>query len=366
MRPVVDRVWTVSVIAVCLLAPCCAKTETPKIKKVTAPVVATRPMIALSAKAFDFGKVPEGTVVEHTFEFSNEGDGELMVEVARTSCDCLTAGLSESHVLPGKNGYVKATFKTAGRPGMVNQKIYLTTDDSDNRRVSLTLQGEIVGDISVTPTAIWLGEVKRGEKVSRDLSIAVNAPEKVKLTSVTIDDKRFKLERKNENLKNTIEYQLLFSAGKAVEPVTADIAIGAEGAETPLRRIPVRGEVIGDLRYPKIVQFFNTGGQYPPVEVTVSSRSNKSFKITKVEDPDKLLKLQVLTASGPNAKIRAEIADSNPAHRPPSPGYRLIVSTTDKVEPKIIIAYVVSWNGPAPGRNIRRPPPATRDKSAAP
>jgi hypothetical protein len=263
-----------------------------------------------------------------------------------------------NRVAPRATAYLNVTFNSAGQGGPVNQRIYLTSNDPETRTLVLSVEGEVIADIAVSPRSIWLGEVKRGEKALGNFSIAINAPEKVKLKAVTVGDKRLKVVRKKESLgaANSYEYEIELTAGKKVEIIATEVAITVEGSDLPVLRMPVRAEVIGNLQYPKIIQFFNTGGHFSPVEMPITSRSSKPFKILKLEAPDKFLKLTIVEAKGPNAKIRAQIADPDPSHRPrTAPLYNFVVYTDDKLEPKITIVYAVSWNGPAPGQNIRRP-----------
>jgi hypothetical protein len=347
-----------SAIAVCLLAPGCAKSQKPETEQVTAAVAEAKPKIAVADKEFDFGQVREGATVEHVFQIVNEGDGELLIEQARSSCGCLATVLGASRIPPGGKGEIKTSLKTAGRPGRVNQKIHVISNDPINRSQSLTIEGEVIADIAVTPSTLWLGEVKRGDKAIADFFVVVNEPDRVKITSVTVEDKRFKVRRKSESTDRNIQYELQFSAGSKIETVSAQVLVNSEGSGVPAVRLPVRAEVIGDLRYPKMIQFFNTGGHFAPVQLVVSSRSNKRFKIKKAEDPDKVLKLTIVEANGPNAQIRAEVADQKSIHGPSSPRSRAVVYTDDKNEPKLEILYLI-YKGPAPGQNVRRPPSAT-------
>lgn len=50
---------------------------------------------------FDFGNIPQGIPVEHTFRFVNKGKDSLKVDMVRTSCGCTTPRWSQEMVAPG-------------------------------------------------------------------------------------------------------------------------------------------------------------------------------------------------------------------------------------------------------------------------
>jgi hypothetical protein len=80
-------------------------------------------------------------------------------------------------------------------------------------------------------------------------------------------------------------------------------------------------------------------------EVTFASRFNQPFKLKRVEDPTKLLKLEIVESNGPGARVRAQLAAAELGKR-----YSFIVYTSDKSEPKVEIGMIVY-------RPISRPPP---------
>lgn len=64
---------------------------------------------------YDFGKIPEGPVAEHVFEFTNVGKEPLIIRNAGASCGCTTPEWPKEPILPGKTGKITVRFNTAGR-----------------------------------------------------------------------------------------------------------------------------------------------------------------------------------------------------------------------------------------------------------
>ena len=92
----------------------------------------------------DFGKIQETDgPVSFTFEFTNTSQTPFIIEFISVSCGCTTPDFKKEPVLPGRSGSITVTFNPAGRPGVFNTPVIVT---SNNRRdqVTLTLTGEVI------------------------------------------------------------------------------------------------------------------------------------------------------------------------------------------------------------------------------
>ena len=65
----------------------------------------------------DFGTVTEGAAADYVFQFKNTGKEPLVISRVQPSCGCTIPDWSKDPVLPGKTGFVKASYGTQGRPG---------------------------------------------------------------------------------------------------------------------------------------------------------------------------------------------------------------------------------------------------------
>lgn len=64
---------------------------------------------------YDFGKIPEGPVAEHVFEFTNTGKEPLIIQNVGASCGCTTPIWSRDPILPGHKGKITVRLNTAKR-----------------------------------------------------------------------------------------------------------------------------------------------------------------------------------------------------------------------------------------------------------
>jgi len=91
----------------------------------------------------DFGKVAEkaGTVT-YEFKFKNTGDAPLIIQRVGTTCGCTTPDYTKEPVLPGKEGTIKVTYSTTGRPGTFNKEITVFSNVPDSV-YKLHIKGEV-------------------------------------------------------------------------------------------------------------------------------------------------------------------------------------------------------------------------------
>jgi hypothetical protein len=86
------------------------------------PVTANEPTdtvnvarIVFEEMAHDFGEIKEGAVVEHTFNFKNEGKVPLIISNVRSSCGCTAPSWPKDPIEPGKSGKIQVQFNSSGK-----------------------------------------------------------------------------------------------------------------------------------------------------------------------------------------------------------------------------------------------------------
>lgn len=100
--------------------------------------------ITFNEEVHNFGKIAEekGPVTTE-FTFTNTGAQPLIIQNVRASCGCTSPDWTKDPVLPGKKGFVKATFNPKGRPGPFNKSITVTSN-AENSKVVLIIKGEVI------------------------------------------------------------------------------------------------------------------------------------------------------------------------------------------------------------------------------
>ncbi len=99
--------------------------------------------IEFEEKVFDFGKVKEGTIVEHNFSFKNTGSKDLLLLYHQATCGCTVPDFSKEPYSPGKTGVIKIAFDTKGKKLNQTKKIKIFTNTIPNM-TELTIQGYVI------------------------------------------------------------------------------------------------------------------------------------------------------------------------------------------------------------------------------
>jgi hypothetical protein len=145
------------------------------------------------------------------------------------------------------------------------------------------------------------------------------------------------------------QYEVTFSGSKELGRISSNIRIEIEGSEVPSINVPIRANVVGNLRYSKNLYFLKRDGEFKERDIVLTTRSGEPVKIKKVEDPDGKLKTTVVEAEGQRVKVTASVADPKVAYERPS-RHVLYIYTTDKDEPKVEINYTISERRGTPRR----------------
>lgn len=99
----------------------------------------------------DFGNVPEGTMATHEFKFKNTGNQPVVIANVQASCGCTTPDWTKTPVLPGKSGIIRAMYSSAGRPGVFNKTVTVTSNAVEPSKV-LSIKGSVLTKAEIKPT----------------------------------------------------------------------------------------------------------------------------------------------------------------------------------------------------------------------
>ncbi|MDH5366112.1 MAG: DUF1573 domain-containing protein [Cyclobacteriaceae bacterium] len=86
------------------------------------------PVFEFAEMEHDFGTIQEGDVVEHTFEFTNNGEAPLIIQDAKGSCGCTVPTWSKEPIPVGGKGSITAKFNSKGKPNVQNKTVTVTAN----------------------------------------------------------------------------------------------------------------------------------------------------------------------------------------------------------------------------------------------
>jgi len=94
-------------------------------------------------RTFDYGYIEEGTVINHTFKFTNTGTTPINILNADVSCGCTYPTYPFLEINPGETGNIGARFDSKGKLGKTTSSITLLTDGRPAKQ-ELFLTGTVI------------------------------------------------------------------------------------------------------------------------------------------------------------------------------------------------------------------------------
>jgi hypothetical protein len=93
----------------------------------------------------NFGEVPEGDVVTHTYKFKNTGANPLRVNNVKPSCGCTAPTWSKDDVAPGAEGFITVEFNSKDKRGIQKKSVTVTFENTDPKNKVLSFNCEVIG-----------------------------------------------------------------------------------------------------------------------------------------------------------------------------------------------------------------------------
>ena len=116
------------------------KTQTAAVKPTE--VKASDAVMKFDKEEYNFGVIKQGDKVEYAFEFVNAGKEPLIITEAHGSCGCTVPEWPKEPLKKGEKGTIKVTFNSAGKMGLQDKTITITSNAPDSPKV-LHIKGNV-------------------------------------------------------------------------------------------------------------------------------------------------------------------------------------------------------------------------------
>lgn len=152
-----------------------------------------QPELVVQNKTHDFGSIATGDIVSHTFILTNNGGDALKIENVKASCGCTAAKPDKSELAPGESTNLVVTFNSRGRKGPQKKTIRITSNDSQNKEMLLTITANVVDkdELSGSPEIQFkesqhdFGTVKEGNVVDYTFKFSNAGDGLLKINDIT-------------------------------------------------------------------------------------------------------------------------------------------------------------------------------------
>lgn len=91
---------------------------------------------------YNFGKIAQGEKVHYEFKFKNTGKSPLIITNATATCGCTVPEIPKEPVKPGANGVIKVVFNSAGKMGMQDKVVTVTSNGNPS-----TSEVHLIGEV---------------------------------------------------------------------------------------------------------------------------------------------------------------------------------------------------------------------------
>jgi hypothetical protein len=334
----------------------------PPATKTAPPVAATgKPQLVFEEMEHDFGKVKDDAPVSYEFKFANKGDGTLkFLNQPKASCGCTVPELTKLEYAPGEAGIITIKYNPQGKHGDANQRVTCATNDPVQPEQIVKIHAFVKTTIAFDPPLVSFGEVRNGEPAKQivkvngpagDFKVGYASVSKGRYITVKVLDTKPAMIDGEEVGQSTLE--LTYNGNAPRGTLQAITTIRTNLDKYPLADVQVMAEVVGDLQVlpPRVnVGLVEQGAQFKKV-FRVSSRSNKPFKITKIDQKSSLpspLSVNFTPAEpGSDTAYNVEVSGSAPSSALPISA-TITIATDNASDKSVEVMLNGAVRAPAP------------------
>jgi len=234
----------------------------------------------------DFGSVPHGQLLTHSFKITNNTKTPVNISSIRVSCGCVTAQANQGFLNPGQETTLTAKMDSSRFSGVRTVTIFVQFNQPNFDEVRLWVQANSRSDFVMTPDQIALGQVKRGSAQNAAVTLTFYGNPTAQVTEVKTETNYIQASvQKVSQTDAEVAYQVTAKMRQdtPVGKWYTDVWVKTNIPSMPQLRVPLTVEVESALSVsPEVINLgaVKAGGE---VEKKVIVRGVKPFKVVKVE-----------------------------------------------------------------------------------
>jgi uncharacterized protein DUF1573/flagellar associated PapD-like protein len=188
-----------------------------------------------------FGDVDQGAVAEKELAVTYYGRGAWQITDVRSVNEHLEVELSEPRKLANGVTYkMKVRLKGSAPAGQLTDHLSLVTSDPRMPSVAVEVEGRVVPPLAVSPASLFLGVLKPGQVVTKQLVVTGKQPFKV--TSVKSASAAFAF-KPTDVAKKVHLIPVTYTAGQTPGEIEETIEIDTDLASGGHASCPARGTI---------------------------------------------------------------------------------------------------------------------------
>lgn len=150
MKKIFLAVLAAAALSACQQSKSASVTDTAAAteKMTSTPVLSPdAPVISFEHGMYNFGKIKQGEKVHYDFKFTNTGKTPLIISNATATCGCTIPEIPKAPVKPGESGVIKVVFSSAGKMGMQDKVVTITSNGNPT-----TTEVHLIGEVKEPAT----------------------------------------------------------------------------------------------------------------------------------------------------------------------------------------------------------------------
>lgn len=196
----------------------------------------------------DFGEVDQFSSAERSLDLTYAGRANWKVVDVRSGNDHFEVKLNETQRGGGKVAYrMNVRLKDDVPAGHFQDQLTIVTDDSRLKSFPLIVQGNVVSPLTVAPSSLFLGVLKPGQSVTKQLVVKGKKP--FRILKVECEDGCFEFKTPGDKQNPLHFIPVTFtadSAGKISETIKIETDLGSGAVTTCIATATVRAASRGE------------------------------------------------------------------------------------------------------------------------
>ena len=198
--------------------------------------------VVFSPASVQFGSVDSGQSTTKQVNVSYAGRSGWRIEDIRSTNTNLEVNIAETHRAGGRVGYrLNVRLKEDAPVGSMKDQLILVTNDQRNPRIPLYVEGRVVPSITVSPSPLFLGTLKPGQRVTKQLVVKCKKP--FKIEGIDCDDDRFTFKLPTTS-KSVHLVPVTFTADEKPGKLSQLLRFRTDRGDKTVPKLQVKGEVV--------------------------------------------------------------------------------------------------------------------------
>ena len=143
--------------------------------------------VVLSPGGAEFGAIDSGVEAAKRIAIAYEGRSDWAITEIKSGSPYVEAIAEETSRGAGRVGYDLTVMITPDAPpGYIKEQLIIVTNDRGGTEFPVDVEARVVSDLTISPASLFLGALKPGQKVTKQ--VVVQAKKPFRITGVSCED----------------------------------------------------------------------------------------------------------------------------------------------------------------------------------